>query len=282
MLDLWPAALHSAQVQAFGNLNSRLACCQVIEHKLTAAEKDTIKQELEATVGLQMDHPNVVHTFKHMTRLMSPVRLLCQRRRGWERRPSVVQSAADNCEVLSIANAFRRDHQPGAAGCHEHCTLFSCSERCQAAGETIAVAAWLLGGRHCGSGVWRVWHVALLKTSEFQHALPLSERVWCEICIRLAVAGPDTELEGLDRQLHVAAVSGHCAETVMGSAPAWAPPATSGQTCRARAPAVTGGGTLPLQYGDCRALTDKPTCCLSCSRSPLRDHGQIQAQGKEA
>ncbi len=51
----------------------RLLRFQVIEHKLTAAEKDTIKQELEATVGLQMDHPNVVHTFKHVTRLMSPV-----------------------------------------------------------------------------------------------------------------------------------------------------------------------------------------------------------------
>ncbi len=47
---------------------------QVIEHKITAAEKDVIKQELEATVGMQLDHPNVVHTLKHTTRVMSQVR----------------------------------------------------------------------------------------------------------------------------------------------------------------------------------------------------------------
>ena len=46
----------------------------MIEHKITAAEKDVIKQELEATVGMQLDHPNVVHTLKHTTRLMSRVR----------------------------------------------------------------------------------------------------------------------------------------------------------------------------------------------------------------
>ncbi len=47
---------------------------QVIEHKITAAEKDVIKEELEATVGMQLDHPNVVHTLKHTTRVMSQVR----------------------------------------------------------------------------------------------------------------------------------------------------------------------------------------------------------------
>ena len=47
---------------------------QVIEHKITAAEKDVLKQELEATVGMQLDHPHVVRTFKHTTRVMSRVR----------------------------------------------------------------------------------------------------------------------------------------------------------------------------------------------------------------
>ena len=44
---------------------------------MTAAEKDVIKQELEATVGMQLDHPNVVHTLKHTTRVMSRVRVMC-------------------------------------------------------------------------------------------------------------------------------------------------------------------------------------------------------------
>ena len=78
---------------------------QVIEHKLTAAEKDEMKQELEATVGMQLDHPNVVRTLKHTTRLMSRVR----------------------CAAESTTGAGRvvARHAAGAVGSAEHLMMSS-------------------------------------------------------------------------------------------------------------------------------------------------------------
>lgn len=42
---------------------------QVIEHKgAAAAEAATAKEELEATLGMQLAHPNIVRTLKFATR----------------------------------------------------------------------------------------------------------------------------------------------------------------------------------------------------------------------
>ena len=70
---------------------------QVIEHKMTAAEKDEMKQELEATVGMQLDHPNVVRTLKHTTRLMSRVR--CTLRENGTSQTGLRRASA-NCDPM--------------------------------------------------------------------------------------------------------------------------------------------------------------------------------------
>lgn len=53
-------------------------CCsaalQVILHKSTATEGEALQKELEATLGLQLEHPNVVRTYKYTTRRMNAVR----------------------------------------------------------------------------------------------------------------------------------------------------------------------------------------------------------------
>lgn len=49
---------------------------QVIEHKSTDQELGEILQELEAILKLQLDHPNVVHSYKYTNRQMNAVRSL--------------------------------------------------------------------------------------------------------------------------------------------------------------------------------------------------------------
>ena len=53
-------------------------CCgvalQLIVHKSTATEKEAMQKELEATLGLQLEHPHVVRTYKYTTRQMNAVR----------------------------------------------------------------------------------------------------------------------------------------------------------------------------------------------------------------
>ncbi len=44
----------------------------MIEHKSTAAENVAAKEELEATLGLALDHPNIVRTFKYANRELAP------------------------------------------------------------------------------------------------------------------------------------------------------------------------------------------------------------------
>ena len=44
----------------------------MIEHKNTPAENVAAKEELEATVGLRLDHPNIVRTFKFANRELAP------------------------------------------------------------------------------------------------------------------------------------------------------------------------------------------------------------------
>ena len=117
---------------------------QVIEHKLTATEKDSIKQELEATVGLQLDHPNVVHTYKHVTRVMSSVRRLLK----------LLRLSQQGCWWVMNHNSpsvtkrlIRRNNQPGSAG-----TLIGCRATCCGRGafnhEMPAAAA--AGCHQCG------------------------------------------------------------------------------------------------------------------------------------
>jgi hypothetical protein len=45
---------------------------QVIEHKSTPAENVAAKEEVEATLGLKLDHPNIVRTFKYANRELAP------------------------------------------------------------------------------------------------------------------------------------------------------------------------------------------------------------------
>ena len=44
----------------------------MIEHKNTPAENVAAKEELEATLGLALDHPNIVRTFKYANRELAP------------------------------------------------------------------------------------------------------------------------------------------------------------------------------------------------------------------
>lgn len=41
---------------------------QVVEHKSTVCELESLERELDAFLGLQLEHPNVVHTYKYTTR----------------------------------------------------------------------------------------------------------------------------------------------------------------------------------------------------------------------
>jgi len=63
-------------VLAPGLLIETVSFCppQVIEHKgAAAAEAATAKEELEATLGMQLAHPNIVRTLKFATRQRAQV-----------------------------------------------------------------------------------------------------------------------------------------------------------------------------------------------------------------
>ena len=46
----------------------------MIEYTCTGSEKQDMKEELEATLGLQLEHPNVVRTHKYTMRQTHAVR----------------------------------------------------------------------------------------------------------------------------------------------------------------------------------------------------------------